>query len=374
MILPIESVIHNLVEVADIQELLVTKNSYLNYGPTLPLSKKASTSGQFDIFASDKTLLPTKEHLSGFRGVYRLAHLSDAIVTPRSAIVHNDVVISEGFGPSYAREAVFDASGYYRLDTLTREHVRSNLEYVIQPHYLLSNELNDRNIFHFLHIALPRLSGYIDFGLGSTPLFCSHQLSPFQIGVLQSLYGLGQISIGHPDRSVRFKSLYLPLIGQPYLLHTPNYNIHKQLLENVKHQSSKGSKRNRIYISRSDASVRRVQNEDALVKAIEPYGFTRIILSELAPLDQIALFMESEFTIFPFGAGAAFLTFQQPRSIAFEISPAFAYGPHFKLISLRSNLRYFHHFESVVNVSSDMAVEIQSLLSSIEFALGSLSQ
>ena len=361
MALQIDSVINRLVEVGDIHELRSTPNSFINFGPTLPITKQARDPNQWSSYLHDETLLPDNSSLDSFRGTYRLAHLADACVTPRSAIEHQGLLIAEAFGPSYSVSAISKADQYYKLASLDFELSRQDIDYISDEHYFLSNEINDRNPFHFLHIALPRIAPYLNLSLYDIPLYSGHTLTSFQVDLLSKLPGLDRISFGSSSKCYRFKSLFLPIIGQPYLLHAPNYSAHQKIREVVLNARPREAGVRRLYISRSDASSRRILNEDRLIPLLETYGFETVEMSKISPEEQIVHYIQSEVTLFPFGAGAAFLGFQKPGSIAIEISPERAFGPHFKLISLRHGLQYLKFSDEVSIMSGNFKIKIDKL-------------
>lgn len=63
----------------------------------------------------------------------------------------------------------------------------------------------------------------------------------------------------------------------------------------------------KILISRSDAFCRRCVNEDSLLEILRPFGFQKVILSEMDILSQFALFRDSDFIISPHGAALTHL-------------------------------------------------------------------
>lgn len=68
----------------------------------------------------------------------------------------------------------------------------------------------------------------------------------------------------------------------------------------------------RIYISREDASWRRVANESKLMELLVKKGFKKIVLSNLTLQEQIDIFSSANVIISPNGAGLANLMFCQP--------------------------------------------------------------
>jgi capsular polysaccharide biosynthesis protein len=59
----------------------------------------------------------------------------------------------------------------------------------------------------------------------------------------------------------------------------------------------------RIYISRTDATVRQVENIDKIKPIFDDYGFDTVVLSELTVVEQIKLFTNAEIVVSPHGAG-----------------------------------------------------------------------
>src|SRR5690606_29148055 len=68
----------------------------------------------------------------------------------------------------------------------------------------------------------------------------------------------------------------------------------------------------RIYVSRTLARQRRVQNEDELVSLLERYGFAKYIPEQMPFEDQVRLFRDAKAVVAPHGAGLANLVFARP--------------------------------------------------------------
>lgn len=68
-------------------------------------------------------------------------------------------------------------------------------------------------------------------------------------------------------------------------------------------RSGSFDRENRIFISRSDASVRQIANMEEITPILERFGFTQYILSELSVSEQIELFSNAEIVVGPHGAG-----------------------------------------------------------------------
>ncbi|GAA0346106.1 glycosyltransferase family 61 protein [Oceanobacillus oncorhynchi subsp. oncorhynchi] len=83
-----------------------------------------------------------------------------------------------------------------------------------------------------------------------------------------------------------------------------------------------GNPEKRIYISREDASWRKVANEGKLLELLTRKGFKKIVLSTLTVEEQIALFSSADVIISPNGAGLANLMFCQPRTKIIQLFTA----------------------------------------------------
>jgi hypothetical protein len=75
----------------------------------------------------------------------------------------------------------------------------------------------------------------------------------------------------------------------------------------------------RIWISRTDAAVRRISWETEFIARLP--GFVPVVLSALAPAEQIALFADCAAVAGPHGAGLAHVAFCPPGAHLFELFP-----------------------------------------------------
>jgi hypothetical protein len=96
----------------------------------------------------------------------------------------------------------------------------------------------------------------------------------------------------------------------------PNYNdcewLRNQIL-NPREISSESDKK--IFISRSDATNRRISNSGKVEKVLRSYGFEQYVLSDLSIRKQANLFSEAETVIAPHGAGLANLVFSRDTDV-----------------------------------------------------------
>jgi len=93
-----------------------------------------------------------------------------------------------------------------------------------------------------------------------------------------------------------------------------------------------GTAHRRLYLSRRDASFRRVLNEDELMPLLREYGFEEVIMSSLTVAEQARLFSEAEVVMGPNGSAFANLIFAHPSCLAIEFSaPGWVVGYNWML-------------------------------------------
>lgn len=239
----------NLTSVNDLVELLKIEDSFLKVGPLLKLPSRIQMLSLAN-HQPDETLLPPKQQMATFESEFYLANLKDVLVTARSTLIHRGEILRESYGANYAFPSALRARSYYQLD---HDSIRRNVsvyKVVEKPHYFLSNEPNDCNIFHFFHIALPRLNPLINFGLDGIPLFSSYPITHFQRRILSTLDNNIIIACGDGRSNYLFRSLIFPVIGQPYLTYAPNRSIHHYLKQKLSNNlSDKSESMRKVYIS-----------------------------------------------------------------------------------------------------------------------------
>jgi capsular polysaccharide biosynthesis protein len=84
-------------------------------------------------------------------------------------------------------------------------------------------------------------------------------------------------------------------------------------------------RRRKLYISRGDATGRRVLNEADLIARLAPLGYAAVSLTGMPAARQIATFASASHIVAPHGAGLANIVFADPSTTLVEIFPA-SYG------------------------------------------------
>lgn len=71
----------------------------------------------------------------------------------------------------------------------------------------------------------------------------------------------------------------------------------------------------RIYISRADATLRRVRNVDQVRPILDAYDIETYVLSNLSVVEQVELFAEAELVVSPHGAGLANIVYADDTAV-----------------------------------------------------------
>jgi hypothetical protein len=97
---------------------------------------------------------------------------------------------------------------------------------------------------------------------------------------------------------------------------------------------------NRIYISRTNASRRRILNEKEVVDALTGAGFEVVCPTEYSFLQQVAIFANARTIVAAHGAGLTNITFCRPGTAVIEVFNETFLFPAFENISARLGLDY----------------------------------
>jgi capsular polysaccharide biosynthesis protein len=173
------------------------------------------------------------------------------------------------------------------------------------------------NYYHFMIETLPRLAWLKVHEDESCVPVISRLTEPFQ-GDAFKVFGAESIGAEKLRIPVRFAEIvYVEQLGRTNIQHSPTI---RDFYRSRTRQSA--SRNARIFISRSDSSVRRVENEEAITAVLTKKGFTRITLGNASVSEQIDLFAEAEIVVAPHGAGLTNIVFCAPGTKVVELVPS----------------------------------------------------
>lgn len=125
----------------------------------------------------------------------------------------------------------------------------------------------------------------------------------------------------------------------------------------------------RIYLSRTDASTRRVSNESELIEALQKLGFELIQCSRLSFAQQVRLFREASVITGPHGAAMANLIFSREGTRVLELGTRAYENPCFEHLCASSGILYSKFIgkeERSGDPGSDYTVDVDSVMTALK--------
>jgi hypothetical protein len=248
-----------------------------------------------------------------------------------------------------------------------------------RPYFNLMAPIPARgHIFHWLFNSMIPLLAFLENGgrdldLG---LIVNGARSEFQdrtIDYLKDRYGITAIEpVGQRDAiEVPHLKVAIPVPHIPRALQSPlGLAVLDDLGRFIGQGAAQGDSPKRIYVSRSDARLRRVLNEDSIVSALEAQGFRRVVLAALPIARQVQLFRQAEVILAPHGAGLAHIAWckQGTKIVEFLPSPGGQRGKvknassDYWLISQLRGLSYAGYLAGPIETRSDGFAIAEELL------------
>lgn len=240
---------------------------------------------------------------------------------------------------------------------------------------IVSDRFSGSNLSHFLFDSITRLYHFCYFKpelVKTSKFIFGGWPSPYHRLIL-SIAGQ-QLGLNHEDIIFPRKGYNLKPSGkvvwfsdQVVFMH-PAQRMHKNsmnILKGIGARIPKGDSRfQRIYISRSDAEQRRVQNEREIIEFLEGRSFDVVRLSELSPLEQIQLISNATCIVAPHGMGLTHLAFHQGRPAVVELFHPTVYSDDYALLCLTYGFRYYPIIGTETDASkNDYAVRISDIAS-----------
>ncbi|MGO9172308.1 MAG: glycosyltransferase family 61 protein [Rhodomicrobium sp.] len=201
------------------------------------------------------------------------------------------------------------------------------------------------HIFHWLFDSIVPLLTYLEsggrgHGLG---LIVNASRSPFQqitLDYLKARYGIEAL-----EPLGKYEAVYVPhlmaAIPVPYGPRALQSPVGMAVLDDlgrfIAGEDAGDGLPKRIYISRNDARLRRVRNEDSLLPILEARGIHRVTLKGLPLARQVQLFRQAEAVVAPHGAGLAHSAWCKPGTKIIEFFPS-PYGPYGKVKNATANM------------------------------------
>lgn len=200
---------------------------------------------------------------------------------------------------------------------------------------------SSRFYFHWILESLPRMKLLGDYLSILDGVFVSDSMLPFH---QQSLAALGipshkLISVS-PSTHFKVQHLFVPKYCAFYNPAAWLHRWYKEAFLGTVAARGSGSGLKKIYVSRADANVRRVRNENEIINYLTPLGFDAVTLTNMDFLEQARLFFNADVIIAPHGAGLANIVFCNVGTRILEICSPNWMPPCYFAIAKSAELSY----------------------------------
>lgn len=339
--------------IATLEELCSKPNSGVRHLATIQPEEKYRARRPLSVTghlaeADEKHLIPLVSDEFDVRSPpVELYAVSDALVLPNSAICTGEHIIADSLRPYLHRGDVLTQFGKRISAVPEMEHefdLRvSNLTRIDSP-TLLVRDHGEAGYFHFLHSVLPRVLLWqqcpiADLHIARTTTFQTQFLDYLKVPAKRLHIASGQTYL--------YRQAYMISgIVRPDWKTGGFFERPLEVTRRLRHLIPRDAvySGERIYISRRDTPIRPVKNESVFESTLQDkFGFKSVVLSEMAPEQQIRTFASAQIVVGSHGAGLSNATFMKEGAILFEVFPKSRIWPTFRAISTRASLRYATH-------------------------------
>lgn len=210
---------------------------------------------------------------------------------------------------------------------------------------VLAHRYARNNFSHWVFDVLPRV-GLLERTVGLNDIdhfLVSHSNKRYEWATLEHL--------GIPREKViqLFPNSYFQAPNIIFPSHSRYNNLSHQLstLEFLKKSflpANSAAKKRRLFISREDASFRRLKGEAELCRQLIPHGFEIVTLAGVSLPDTAAMFASAEMIVGPFGSGLMNICFCPPGCVVVDIAPPEFYNAHHWYLGEEAGLVYSCYF------------------------------
>lgn len=208
--------------------------------------------------------------------------------------------------------------------------------------------------FHWVASVLPRLSIVLDFFDGDLGVLLIEASGGFRLEWAK-LFSIENHVMPARGRAIVVRDLIFPSpaqVGNSHYTREPWLLRHfRSAVQSAVPDNARDGRGGRIYISRSDASVRRISNEVEFFAQLEKLGFRLVTLQGMTVVEQISLFADASAVVGAHGAGLANLVFCKEETRVVELMSRQRTWPGFRVISQACNLRYASYVANAFEAS-----------------------
>lgn len=272
--------------------------------------------------------------------------------------------VLEGDGRFLKRSLAVDLDGARHTIPFVLHRPRGTVRRVEGPAVLVANHWQG-NYHHWLVEVLPRLRAALEEpALAAAPVLVPADGPAFQREALD-LLGVD------PARRLPFdggewdvERLYVPSPGS-FAPHELRWVRARALAGLEAPPGAAGL----LYVTRADATTRRVLNEAEVVGALQARGFEVVSLTGMPFREQVRRFAGARVVVGPHGAGLTNVLFAPPGAALVELTPADAVNHCFWLMANGLGLRYTFLGSAPQGPARDVVVSVDRLTRAVDAVL-----
>jgi len=163
-----------------------------------------------------------------------------------------------------------------------------------------------------------------------------------------------------PANRTQFRELYVPSFHS-------QIGVSPQAVRWLrgKFDAPDGPGKKRIFVSRADATERRIVNENEVIDLLKPMGFETVMLTGMSVAEQRQLFGEAECVVMPHGAGCANMIFAGTGTKIIEFVPK-SYQHHMFWHIAKWSGHWYARLISEDGANKDMRADLTALRRALE--------
>ena len=260
--------------------------------------------------------------------------------------------------------------------TFSRSVNKYGVVFLDKPIVVLQDQFDGGNFAHFIYDYIPRLISfcYRNERIAKSAVFvCGGVRSSLHDIILNSVSAACDLDISqfffpknreiwNTSSSVFFFSDQREAITHP--LHMCRPETVRVVRASVDISLPTSELPRRIYISRQDAAMRRISNEDEFVPQLQRLGYTKVLMSALTAPQQIELLANATHVVAPHGMGLTPILFSKRPCRLIELFSPMIGSDAYAFISKSIGIRYEYIVGSrgAVISDSDYQINVQELL------------
>jgi capsular polysaccharide biosynthesis protein len=312
--------------------------------PADPLVSLRERTGEYSIPRPFVASLPNVD----LRGTYPVATKDAKLVVEPTCEVHEIL-----------------ANGYY---TTTRpgRAVRRNSDLEIDEACLLFNSQSS-NYFHWMVEHLSRLEGIVEYErrTGSRPsIIVPPDMTAFQKESLRLLGYDENDWLPWNSFSATVDTLVIPSVRREYddgIAAPASIEwLRSDMISSAMPNESNQLDGSLLYVSRENASRRRVSNEEEILEMLNSYGFEKVLPGELSQEQAVETFNRAEIIAGPHGAGLTDIIFSEDCAII-ELLPNDTYSWAYYVLAQQLDFEYCYLLGEDSEPGTDFSVPVGAL-------------